>query len=140
MYLEEPWLFTSNLDTWNRFPYRKEDYKVENEGSNQLLTEGGTEFSKQVACDVHTKSDLEFAEVCKDENWFSRGVKEDVAIRKLKPTLNQDEGRYNVSPMYDRFIRTSLVMKIPSQGTQEATDQTRAEEGRHQSSEWSPQG
>ena len=140
MYLVEPWLFTSNLDTWNRFPlYRKQDYKVENEGSNQLLTEGGTEFSKQVASDVHTKSDLEFAAVCKDENWFSRGVKEAVAIRKLKPTLNQDEGRYNLSPMYDKFIQTSLVMKIPSQGTQEATDQTRAEEGRHQSSEWSPQ-
>ena len=90
---------------------------MENEGSNQLLTEGATEFSKHVASDVHEKTDLEFAVVCKDDNWFSRGVKEAVAIRKFRPTLNQDEGRYNLSPMYDKFIRTSLVMKIPSQGT-----------------------
>ena len=108
---------------------------MENEGSNQLLTEGATEFSKHVASDVHDKTDLEFTVVCKDDNWFARGVKEAVAIRKVKPTLNQDEGRYNLSPMYDKFIRSSLVLKIPSLGTQEATVQTRAEEGGRQASE-----
>ena len=103
---------------------KKRDYKAENSGSNQLLTEGGTEFSAHVASDIHEKSDLEFTVLCKDDDWFSRGVKEAVAIRKIEPTLNQDGGRYNLSPMYNKFIRSSLVMKIPCQGTEVATDQT----------------
>ena len=89
-----------------------------------MLTEGGTEFSAHVASDIHEKSDLEFTVLCKDDDWFSRGVKEAVAIRKIEPTLNQDGGRYNLSPMYNKFFRSSLVMKIPCQGTEVATDQT----------------
>ena len=103
---------------------KKRDYKAESTGSNQLLSEGGTEFSAHVASDVHEKSDLEFTVLCKDDNWFGRGVKEAVAIRKIEPTLNQDGGRYPLSPMYNKFIRTSLVLKTPSQGTQAATDQS----------------
>ena len=53
---------------------KKRDYKAENTGSNQLLTEGGTEFSAHVASDIHEKSDLEFTVLCKDDDWFSRGV------------------------------------------------------------------
>ena len=103
---------------------KKRDYKAESTGSNQLLSEGGTEFSAHVASDVHEKADLEFTVLCKDDNWFGRGVKEAVAIRKIEPTLNQDGGRYPLSPMYNKFIRTSLVLKTPSQGTQAATDQS----------------
>ena len=85
---------------------------------------------------IPEKSDLEFAVLCKDENWYARGVKEAIAIIKLKPTRNLDEGRYNLSPMYDKFIRTSLVMKTPSQGAKEGTEKTtRAEEGGRQSFE-----
>ena len=103
---------------------KKRDFKVEATGSNQLLTEGGTEFSAHVASDVHQKSDLEFTVLCKDDDWFQRGVKEAVAIRKIRPSLNQDDGRFNLSPMYDKFIQSSLVMKTPSHGAQEATNQT----------------
>ena len=103
---------------------KKRDYKAEDTGSNQILSEGGTEFSAHVASDVHEKSDLQFTILCKDDDWFSRGVKEAVAIRKIKPTLNKDGGRYPLSPMYDKFIRTSLVMKTPSNGTEVATDQS----------------
>ena len=86
------------------------------------MSEGTTDFSAHVASDKHEKSDLEFSILCKDDEWFSRGVKEAIAIRKIKPSLNQDDGRYHLSPMYDKFIRTNLVMKTPSQGAQEATD------------------
>ena len=103
---------------------KKRDFKAEDTGSNQLLTEGATEFSAHVATDIHEKTDLEYTVLCRDDNWFARGVKEAVAIRKIKPTLNLDEGRYQLSPMYDKFIRTSLVMKLPRHGAQEATDQS----------------
>ena len=115
---------------------KKRDFKAENEGTNQLLTEGGTEFSAHVASDTHEKTDLEFFILCKDDNWFGRGVKEAVAIRKIKPTLNLDEGRFQLSPMYDNFIRNSEVIKIPSQGTKEASVHAMgAEEGGRPSSE-----
>ena len=100
------------------------DYKADDKGSNQLLTEGSTEFSAHVASDIHEKTDLEFTVLCKDDNWFSRGVKEAVAIRKIKPSLNLDEGRYQLSPMYDRFIRTSQVIKTPRMGAKDATVQS----------------
>ena len=103
---------------------KKRDFKAEDKGTNQQLTEGGTEFSAHVASDVHQKEDLEFSVLCKDDNWFSRGVKEAVAIRKIKPSLNQDEGRFHLSPIYDKFIRTSLVLKTPSQGAKEATEES----------------
>ena len=92
-----------------------------NEGSSQVLSEGSTEFSAHVASDTHEKSDLEYSILCKDDDWFARGVKEAIAIRKIKPSLNLDEGRYNLSPMYEKFIRTSLVMKTPSHGAKDAT-------------------
>ena len=103
---------------------KKRDYKADDKGSNQLLTEGGTEFSAHVASDIHEKTDLEFTVLCKDDNWFSRGVKEAVAIRKIKPSLNLDDGRYQLSPMYDKFIRTSQVIKTPRMGAKDATVQS----------------
>ena len=103
---------------------KKRDFKAEATGSNQVLTEGSTEFSAHVASDTHEKSDLEFSVLCKDDDWFSRGVKEAVAIRKIKPTLNQDGGRFPLSPMYDKFIQSSLVMTTSRNGAEVATDQS----------------
>ena len=97
------------------------DYKVVSEGSNQLLTEGSTEFSAHVASDAHEKSDLGWKILCTEENWYARGVKEAIAIRKIKPTLNADAGRFHLSPIYDKLIRTSLVLKTPSQGKDDVT-------------------
>ena len=77
-----------------------------------------------LASDVHQKEDLEVSVLCKDNNCFFQGVKEAIAIRKIKPSLNQDEGRFHLSPIYDKFIRTSLVLKTPSQGAKEATEET----------------
>ena len=43
-----------------------------------------------------------------------------IAIRKIRPTLNQDDGRYHLSKMYDKLIRSSDVMTFPRQGTKGA--------------------
>ena len=100
---------------------KRKDYKTVSEGSDQLLTKGSTEFSAHVASDVHVKSDLGWKILCTEENWFARGVKEAIAIRKIKPTLNADAGRFHLSPMYDKLIRSSLVLKTPSHGNDDAT-------------------
>ena len=99
----------------------RKDYKSINEGSQQQLTEGSTEFSAHIASDTHEKTDIEHTILMTDDNWFRRGIKEAIAIRKIKPTLNQDDGRYHLSPMYNRLIRTSVTMATPCKGTEDAS-------------------
>ena len=91
-------------------------------GSNQKLSLGSTEFSAHLACENHNKDDVESKLLGTEEDWFKRGVKEAIAIRKIKPTLNQDDGRYHLSTMYTKLIRSNHVMTFPRQGTKGATD------------------
>ena len=86
------------------------------EGANQLLSEGNTDFSAHVASDTHEKSDLRYTVLCTEENWFKRGVKEAVAIKKIRPSLNKDQGRYHLSSIYDKFIRSSVELKTSRPG------------------------
>ena len=102
---------------------KQKDYKAMQTGSNQPLTEGSTEFSAHVAGDLHEKGDLSYEVLCTEEKWFARGVKEAIAIRKIRPSLNQDEGRYHLSAIYNKFIRTSLPLMKSRQGTEEATEE-----------------
>ncbi len=100
------------------------DYYAIHHNKDQQLTEGNTEFSAHVASDTHNiKEDLEYSILCTEENWFKRGVKEAIAIKKIRPTLNKDDGRYHLPAIYDNYIKSSVTMKIPGQGTEGATDQ-----------------
>ena len=107
------------------------DYKALHQGSDQPLTLGSTEFSAHLASSHHSKTDYEFSILCTDDNWFNRGVKEAIAIRKLKPTLNQDDGRHHLSRMYDSLIKSSVTMRTPRQGT-ESVIQSQTDEGTRQ--------
>ena len=107
---------------------RKKDYKTIQEGSDQILSEGNTEFSAHVASDVHSKEDLQYKVLCTEENWFRRGVKEAIYIRKMKPTLNADEGRYHLTHMYDKLIRNSATITNPGHGAEDGTEAETSEE------------
>ena len=91
---------------------------------DQQLTQGNTDFSAHVATDIHEKKDLKFSVLCTEENWFKRGVKEAIAIKKLKPSLNKDQGRYHLSAIYDDFIRTSVTMSTTRTGEKDGTEET----------------
>ena len=101
---------------------RKKDYKAMQTGANQILNEGNTEFSAHVASDIHEKGDLQYSILCTEDDWFKRGVKEAIAIRKLRPTLNKDDGRYHLSKIYDKFIRSSVTLKTPSHGEKDGSE------------------
>ena len=100
------------------------------EGTNQALTEGSTEFSAHVASDTHVKEDFQYSILYTEDNWFKRGIKEAIAIRKLKPNLNQDDGRYHLSVMYDQLIRSRLTIKIPETGAKDNTVETTEEDSK----------
>ena len=97
---------------------KKKDYKVINDGSDQILSEGSTEFSAHVASDRHSKDDLQYRILCTDDDWFRRGVKEAIAIRKIQPTLNKDGGRYHLSKIYDDIIKSRVTMTTSRNGAQ----------------------
>ena len=59
-----------------------------------------------------------------EEDWYKRGVKEAVAIRKINPTLNKDKGRHKLSPIYDQLIRTSVAMKTSWNGAKDGSEGT----------------
>ena len=91
-------------------------------GSNQRLSEGNTEFSAHLASNTHEKTDFEFTILCTDDNWYNRGVKEAIAIRKIRPTLNQDDGRHHLSRMYDKLIKSSVTMRLPGKEAEASID------------------
>ena len=100
---------------------KKVDYKAIQSGTDQQLTLGNTEFSAHVASDRHNKDDLQFKLITTDDDWFQRGVKEAIAIRQLKPTLNQDDGRFHLSAMYNKFLHSSDTVDKFRKELQEAT-------------------
>ena len=122
---EEPELITSQRPTRKSSRNTKRvDYKKMNEGPKIETTEGRTEFSAHVATDIHEKTDLEHSILMTDDNWFRRGVKEAIAIRKIKPSLNQDGGRHHLSAMYNPLIRDHVTMRLPcTKGTEGVTSQ-----------------
>ena len=92
------------------------------EGSNQLLTKGNTEISAHVESDVHNKEELKYSILYTDDNWYRRGVKEAIAIKKIKPTLNKDDGRHHLSAMYDKLIRSSVAMKTSEREAKDGSE------------------
>ena len=119
---EENQQSSSNNTRRSRRNTKRKDYKAMHNNSEQQLTEGNTEFSAHVASDTHNKDDLQYSILCTEEDWFKRGVKEAIAIRKLKPTLNQDDGRYHLPAMYNKFIRNSVTIKKPNHGKEDGTE------------------
>lgn len=89
----------------------KVDYKAMHECSNQQITEGNTEFSAHVATDLHNKQDFQYKILNTENNWYKRGIKEAIAIRQYKPSLNKDGGRYHLSAIYNDVIDNKMVPK-----------------------------
>ena len=44
--------------------------------------------------------------VAKETNRFARWIKEAIWIRKMKPTMNRDEGGYRLSHVWDSLLAT----------------------------------
>ena len=73
----------------------RKNYKKMNNGNNIIVSEGNTEMSIHMASEEHKEGDVEYSIISREKNWYKRGIKEAIAIRNLKPTLNKDEGRHS---------------------------------------------
>ena len=76
------------------------DYKVLNEGRKLIINTGGSEVAEHMQQQSHGKDDIDYDIIGNEDNWFKRGIKEAIEIRKRNPTLNADEGRYHLSPIW----------------------------------------
>ena len=103
------------------------DYKKLNSGEDQPLTPGSTPVSAHGAAEDHSKNDMEIKIIARENDWWRRGVKEALKIRELDPSLNEDEGRFHISPIYqlldEKRTYTVRPRKItnPEQATAIAT-------------------
>ena len=92
----------------------KIDYKTMHEGERLPPINENSEVAVHMRENEHRREDMEIKILGYEQNWWKRGVKEAIHIRKLKPTLNKDQGRYNLS-----HIWTSLVEEEKEKETAE---------------------
>ena len=55
----------------------------------------------------HNKEDVRCKIIKNEENWFIRGIQEAIEIRRRKPTLNADNGRFYLSEIWTNIISQS---------------------------------
>ena len=93
-------------------------------GENIVTNEGMTEVSKHIAHLDHEKGDVTIKAIGYDTNWYTRGIREAIEIKKRKPTLNADEGRFHLNPIYDIILKST---KKPIAVTEETDNSTQHE-------------
>ena len=97
---------------------KKIDYKAMHSGSNIAITTGSTVVSEHMALNDHEEGDIDIKILGFESNWYKRTTKEAIAIKRIKPTLNEDEGRY-ISPIFypvpSKFTR-SRRLRLTIQG------------------------
>ena len=70
-----------------------------------------SEVAEHLIKNKHDKKDMEIEFLGFETKWWERGVKESIYIRKEKPTLNVDKGRYNLSRIWDNVIIKDEIIK-----------------------------
>ena len=78
----------------------RKDYKAMDNGSHQRLTVGDTAVSECMALNDHNEGDIEIKLLDFEPHWKKRLIKETIAISRMKPDLNGNEGKY-LSAIYD---------------------------------------
>ena len=93
---------SSRLQTKERVDYKKMD-----QGENILSLDKqiSSEVAEHMANSPHVKEDIECVILGYEENWWKRGVKEAIDIKRYKPTMNKDAGRYHLPAIWNQVIR-----------------------------------
>ncbi len=133
------------------------DYKTLNVGKRLIINTGGSEVAEHMQHENHEDTDIEYKIIGTESNWYKRGIREAIEIRRRKPSLNQDEGRYNLSQIWNKSIETKVtsnqgsgnqysvsdvtnhaVQKVASHEVTSTTTTTEADDGERRESEIHP--
>ena len=76
------------------------DYRIMHSGSNQMITVGDTAMSEKMALHNHTEGDISIRLLYFESNWGKRRIKESIAVRQLRSSLNGNDALY-ISPIYE---------------------------------------
>ena len=81
---------------------KRKDYKALHTGNGQLLSVGDTVVSEHMATLDHDSGDIEAKLLGFESNWRKRVIKETIAIHRLRPNLNGNEG-HHISAIFDNL-------------------------------------
>ena len=81
------------------------DYKELNNGKKIIINPGASEVAKHLQSQDHKTEDIQYSIVGNEENWRRRGIREAIEIRRRKPTLNADDGRFHLSAIWNKTIK-----------------------------------
>ena len=76
------------------------------QGKEKEIITTNSEVADQTAY-RHKKEDMKIDFLGFEPKWWESGVLESINIRREKPTLNADCGRYNLSRIWDGIINTA---------------------------------
>ena len=68
-----------------------------------------SEVAEHITTNRHNKEDMEIDFLGFEPKWWERGVLESIHIRKERPMLNADCGRYNLSRIWDGILNTGDI-------------------------------
>ena len=89
----------------------RRDYRKMEKGMDNITAhtdEGNTGMSRHLYSTPHNDEDVEIKIVSTERNRYRRWIKEAIAIKKEKPALNDEEGRYILSNIYQRLYSPVL--------------------------------
>ena len=88
------------------------DYKILNEGRKIIINPGTSEVAKHMQQEYHEKEDIEYNIIGNECNWYRRGIREAIEIRKRAPTLNADQGRYYLSQIWTKTLQRQMTKPL----------------------------
>ena len=83
--------------------------------------------------DEHGKDDIEYRIIGSEPNWLKRGIKEAIEIKKNRPTLNDDEGRFHLSAIWTKPLRRQIrnpLQRTQNNGSHDATSSLAEDDSR----------
>ena len=83
----------------------KVDYRKMDRGADLPKDASSSEVAEHMADGEHSRDDMILEILGFEDNWWKRGIKEAIDIKKYKPTLNKDQGRYHLPSIWDNVIK-----------------------------------
>ena len=83
----------------------RETGRAESSQVRRQKTEGYTPVSRHMASAEHRDGDIRITVVASDQSRWRRRLRESLAIQRINPTLNEDDGAYRLPAIYTTIYK-----------------------------------